>query len=59
MYSTLNSKNEMKTNHLLDRGFEKPSSHFNMHQKTKAVNKDDIAYTSPSTAENQNESEKV
>ena len=30
-----------------------------MAQKTAAVNKDDIAYTSPSTAENQNESEKV
>jgi hypothetical protein len=28
-----------------------------MHQKTTAVNKDDMAYTSASTAENQNESD--
>ena len=30
-----------------------------IHQNVTAVKKDDIAYTSPSTAENQNESEKV
>ena len=30
-----------------------------MHQKVMAVKNDDIAYTSPSTAENQKESEKV
>ena len=30
-----------------------------MHQKVIAVKKEDIAYTSPSTAENQNESENV
>ena len=35
------------------------SSHFIMHQKVAAVKREDIAYTSPSTAENQNESEKV
>ena len=35
------------------------SSHFKIHQNVTAVKKEDIAYTSPSTAENQNESEKV
>jgi hypothetical protein len=35
------------------------SSHFKIAQKMSAVNRDDIAYTSPSTAENQNESVKV
>ena len=34
-------------------------SHLTMAQNTKAVKRDDMAYTSPSTAENQNESEKV
>src|SRR6478609_10172096 len=32
-------------------------SHFKMHHTTTAVEKDDMAYTSASTAENQNESE--
>src|SRR5258706_9192457 len=35
------------------------TSHFKIPQTTKAVKKDDMAYTSASTAENQNESEKV
>ena len=35
------------------------SSHLRMAQKMTAVNKDAMAYTSPSTAENQKESEKV
>ena len=34
-------------------------SHLNIAQNTKAVKNDDIAYTSASTAENQNESVKV
>src|SRR6185503_11048660 len=34
-------------------------SHFNIDQNTSAVKKEDNAYTSPSTALNQNESEKV
>ncbi len=32
-------------------------SHFKIAQKTTAVKKEEVAYTSPSTAENQNESE--
>src|SRR4051812_44980186 len=35
------------------------TSHFNMAHTTKAVNSDDMPYTSPSTAENQAESENV
>ena len=35
------------------------SSHFNAAQNTMAVKNDDTPYTSPSTAENQNESENV
>ncbi len=34
-------------------------SHLRMAQNTMAVKNEDMAYTSPSTAENQNESEKV
>lgn len=35
------------------------ADHFNMAQKTMAVNKEEVAYTSPSTAENQKESENM
>ena len=40
-------------------GSSASSSHFKMAQKTAAVNKLLIAYTSPSTAENQKESDQV
>ncbi len=40
-------------------GSSATDSHFKMAQNTKAVNKDDKAYTSPSTAENQKLSLKV
>ena len=62
------SKNIMSNNHLFgDLPFEYPlfsykaisSSHFRMAQKMTAVNNEAIAYTSPSTAENQKDSEKV
>ena len=58
----------MSNNHLIgDLPFENPlfsykaisSSHFRMAQKMTAVNNEAIAYTSPSTAENQKDSEKV
>ena len=40
-------------------GSSAPSYHLHMAQKTRAVTREDIAYTSPSTAENQKVSEKV
>ena len=52
-------KNAIKTNHLFACASPNSFSHLRIDQKTTAVNKEDIAYTSPSTAENQNESEKV
>ena len=52
-------KNAIKTNHLFACAFSNSLSHLRIDQKTTAVNKEDIAYTSPSTAENQKESEKV
>ena len=42
-----------------ERGSSACSSHFRIAQNTTEVNNDDIAYTSPSTAENQNVSLKV
>ena len=49
----------MNTIHLLAAASSSISSHFNTAHITIAVKKDDMAYTSASTAENQNESEKV
>ena len=46
--------NEISTIHLLAYGESACSYHFVMAQKTIAVTSEDIAYTSPSTAENQN-----
>ena len=40
--------------HLLECGWSASSYHLVMAQNTMAVNNDDIAYTSASTAENQN-----
>ena len=51
-------RNEISTIHLLEKRLSSSSYHLVMHQTTRAVNRDDIAYTSPSTAENQNVSEK-
>ena len=50
-----------KTNiiHRFDSASSAHSSHLRIDQKTIAVKREDVAYTSPSTAENQNESEKV
>ena len=48
----------MRTIQRLAYGESACSYHFVMAQNTMAVNNDDIAYTSPSTAENQNVSEK-
>ena len=44
---------------ILSKKSELSSSHFSIAQKTTAVNNEAIAYTSPSTAENQKESENV
>ena len=52
-------KNAISTIHRMELGCSASSSHFKMAQKTAAVNKLLMAYTSPSTAENQNESENV
>ena len=46
--------NEMSTIHLFAYGVSACSYHLVMAQNTSAVTRDDIAYTSPSTAENQN-----
>ena len=50
---------DIKINHLDELALSDSFSHFIMHQKVTAVKKDDIAYTSPSTAENQKESVNV
>ncbi|MNT89337.1 hypothetical protein D3C72_2300500 [compost metagenome] len=49
----------IKSNHLSAPVSLAFASHFRIPQKTIAVNKDDNAYTSDSTAENQKLSEKV
>ena len=43
--------------HLFDSASSVHSSHLRIAQKTTAVKREDVAYTSPSTAENQKESE--
>src|SRR5215813_8356496 len=52
-------KKKMKMSHLSAPGSSATRSHFNADQKTIAVKKELIAYTSPSTALYQNESVKV
>ena len=47
-------RNEIRTIHLFAYGVSACSYHFVIAQNTRAVTRDDIAYTSPSTAENQN-----
>ena len=51
-------RNEISTIHLFAYGVSAWSYHLVIAQTTSAVKSDDIAYTSPSTAENQNVSEK-
>jgi len=45
--------------HLSEASSREDSSHFNIAQNTTAVKSEEVAYTSPSTAENQKVSEKV
>ena len=49
----------MRISHLEDPGSSATVSHFKIAQNTAAVNSDDNAYTSPSVALNQKESEKM
>ena len=49
----------MRIIHLEEPGSSATLSHFKIAQNTAAVNSEDNAYTSPSVALNQNESEKV
>src|SRR5690606_36072305 len=49
----------MKTSHRSLSGSSARTSHFRIAQKTTAVQREERAYTSDSTAENQNESEKA
>ena len=51
-------RNDISSIHLFAYGVSACSYHLVIAQTTKAVKSDDIAYTSPSTAENQNVSEK-
>jgi hypothetical protein len=52
-------KKAIRTSHLLEYFSSAILSHLRIAQNTNAVKNDDVAYTSPSTAENQNVSEKV
>ena len=52
-------RNAISIIHLSEYFSSATSSHLSIAQNTAAVKNDDVAYTSPSTAENQNESEKV
>src|SRR6185312_6681312 len=47
----------ISSSHLSEPSSSEWASHFNIAQKTKAVKKDDMAYTSASSEENQKESE--
>ena len=49
----------IRISHLFPRGVSISLSHFNPNQNSIAIKKDDMAYTSPSTALNQKLSEKV
>ena len=49
----------INTNHLFPLGYVISLSHLNPSQNNNAIKKEDIAYTSPSTALNQKLSEKV
>ena len=52
-------RNAMRIIHRVLFGSSETCSHFRMAQKVTAVKNDDMAYTSPSTALNQNDSVKV